>query len=103
MSPEYERFMRLQRWPAILTREQTAWALGFQLHDIATLMRKRLLRPLGDPANNGSKFFAMVEIEELAKDKRWLGKARDAVKDHWLQKNNTASHSGSADDDGIAS
>ena len=79
--------MNLQRWPAILTREQTAWVLGFQVHEISELMRKRLLRPLGDPASNGGKYFSMVEVEELGKDRRWLGRARDAIKDFWLRKN----------------
>jgi hypothetical protein len=87
MSPDQERFMNLHRWPAILTREQTAWVLGFQVHEISELMRKRLLRPLGNPAANGGKYFSMVEIEELGKDRRWLGRARDVIVDFWLRKN----------------
>ena len=85
MSPDQERFLNLQRLPAILTRDQTGWVLGFQTHEISTLMHKRLLRPLGNPAENGGKFFAVVEIEELGRDKRWLARARDTIKDHWLR------------------
>ena len=87
MSPEEERFMKLVKWPAILTRQQTAWVLGLQVHEISELMRKRLLRPLGEPAANGVKFFATVEIEELGVNRRWLARARKAIQEHWRQKN----------------
>lgn len=87
MNSEEERFMKLLKWPATLNREQTAWVLGFQCHEIAELMRTGLLRPLGEPAANGGKFFATVEIERLGKDRSWLGRARKVIQKHWRQKN----------------
>ncbi len=87
MNPDHEKFLRLERWPARLTVEQTAWVLGVQPHDIPILVRKGLLRPLGHPSQSSTKYFASCEQEELRKDVRWLTRATDAIYDHWRHKN----------------
>jgi hypothetical protein len=52
-------------------------------------MAARLLNALGNPQKNGIKFFATLELLELAKDKSWLVKVTNAVSQHW-QKNNAS-------------
>jgi hypothetical protein len=47
----------------------------------------RLLKPLGDPANNFVKFFATIEVLELAKDRAWLAKVTNALNQHWRRMN----------------
>ena len=47
----------------------------------------RLLKPLGNPQPNSVKYFATVEVLELAKDRTWLAKVTNAVGQHWKQKN----------------
>jgi hypothetical protein len=83
------RFMieRSTRIPARLTAEQTAQLLGCEKHDISVLMNAKLLKPLGAPVANATKYFARVEIERLAEDAKWLSKATRAISDHWQQKN----------------
>lgn len=49
----------------------------------------RLLKPLGNPAMNGIKFFAASELLEPVKDRAWLVKVTNAVNQHW-QKNNAS-------------
>ena len=87
--------------PARLTAEQTAWVLNCQPHDIPVLVVARLLKPLGSPQPNSVKYFATLEILELAKDRAWLSRATNAVSHHWRQKNqqkkSTASPSGPAE------
>jgi len=88
MSDDQHRFlMLLRQLPARLTTEQAAWALNCQANDVTILVMARLLRPLGDPAPNCVKYFAAVDILELAKDRTWLAKFTNAVSRHWKQKN----------------
>jgi hypothetical protein len=63
--------------------------LNCQTHDVPVLVAARLLKPLGNPAANGIKFFATAELLELIKDKAWLIKVTNAVNQHW-QRNNAA-------------
>lgn len=65
----------------------TAYKVGCQEHDIATLIRKGLLRPLGKPQPNAPKYFARTEIERLAADPQWLDKATRAITQNWQAKN----------------
>lgn len=79
--------MLLGQPPARLTAEQAAWVLNCQAHDVPTLVMARLLKPLGNPTPNSVKYFATVEVLELAKDRTWLAKATNAVGQHWKEKN----------------
>jgi len=88
MKDDQHRFMtHLAHPPARLTVEQTAWALNCQTHDIPVLVAARLLKPLGNPPSNGTKFFCTAEILELATDSTWLGKMTNAIYQHWRAKN----------------
>src|SRR5262245_18441105 len=73
--------------PARLDSAQTARFLGFQEHDIPVLVSIDLLEPLGKPAPNARKYFAAVEIFELAQDRNWLNKATRVLYQHWQDKN----------------
>jgi hypothetical protein len=67
--------------PARLNAEQTAAMLGFQAHDIPTLVAAGLLCPLGRAAKgkNAVKYFALVDVEDRRRDPKWLSKATDAA------------------------
>jgi hypothetical protein len=88
MKEEQHQFLRLLgQLPARLTAEQVAWVINCQPHDIPALVAARLLKPLGNPAPNGIKFFATSELLELVKDKTWLVKVTNAVNQHWQKQN----------------
>ena len=88
MRDDQHRFMSLLgQLPARLTAEQTAWVLNCQAHDVPVLVVARLLKPLGSPQPNSVKYFATVEVLELAKDRTWLAKVTNAVSQHWKHKN----------------
>lgn len=88
MKDEQSRFLTLLGHPpARLSVEQTAWLLNCQTHDVPVLVSARLLKPLGTPMPNSVKYFATVEILELARDRSWLSKATTALSHHWKQKN----------------
>ena len=87
MDSEQKTFLSLVCSPARCTAEQTAWLLGFQVHDVPILVSKGLLKPLGRPYPNATRYFAAAELQELRVDSRWLAKATDAVQDFWRQKN----------------
>jgi hypothetical protein len=87
MDSEQKQFLSLPDLPARLTQEQTAWALGFTVHDVPVLVATGLLKPLGRPPPNGQKFFAAAELRELKTDRKWLARATDAVHEHWRHKN----------------
>ena len=52
--------------PARLDVAETAKLLGFAEHDIQILMAVGKLTPLGDPTPNAPKWFAAVEMIQLA-------------------------------------
>ena len=89
MNPEQHQLLTLAVLPARLNVAHTAHFLGFQSHELTALMAAGLLRPLGRPAANSPKYFAIVELEELRRDTKWLAKATDAVQNRWRQKNHT--------------
>ena len=64
----------------------TARLLGFAEHDIQILMACGKLQPLGDPAPNAPKWFAAIEVIQLAADRDWLHKATREVSRYWRYK-----------------
>jgi hypothetical protein len=54
---------------------------------VPVLVVARLLKPLGNPQPNSVKYFASIEVLELAKDRIWLGKITNALGQHWRAKN----------------
>lgn len=73
--------------PVRLTVEQTAYVLNCQPHDIPTLVAARLLKPLGNPPANGTKYFGTTEVLEASRDRGWLARMTNAIHQHWRRKN----------------
>lgn len=87
MDAQREKFLNLRKPPARLNSEETAWYLGFAVHDIPILVSKGLLKPLGHPTGSSVKFFAAITVEELRMDAKWLARATDLIGEHWRNKN----------------
>jgi hypothetical protein len=88
MKEEQQRFLSLLgQLPARLTAEQAGWVLNCQAHDIPALINARLLKPLGNPSQNSTKYFATADLLEITKDKSWLVKATNAISQHWQRQN----------------
>ena len=79
--------LNLRRLPARLTVAQAAAVLGVQDHEIPILVRARLLMPLGNPAQNGQKYFAACQIEQFSADPKWLARATAQLTKYWQDKN----------------
>ena len=73
--------------PARLNATQTAWFLGFEPHEIPMLIAAGLLKPLGHPARNSTKYFATETLEQLRRDEKWLARASDAIASYWRERN----------------
>lgn len=73
--------------PARLNATQAAWFLGFEPHEIPILIATGVLKPLGHPARNATKFFATETLEQLRRDEKWLAKASDAIGSYWRERN----------------
>ena len=88
MKDDQHRFLSLLgQLPARLTAEQTGWVLNCQPHDIPALVSSRLLKPLGNPSQNSTKYFATADVLELTKDRAWLVKATNTICQHWQKQN----------------
>ena len=88
MRDDQHRFLTLLgQLPARLTVEQTAWVLNCQAHDVPVLVTKRILKPLGNPPANGTKYFSTALLLEMTKDATWLAKMTNAIHDYWRVKN----------------
>ena len=95
MKEDQLRFLSLLgQLPARLTAEQAGWVLNCQAHDIPALVNARLLKPLGNPAQNGAKYFATADVLELAKDRGWLVKVTNTICQHWQRQNGRKKASG---------
>jgi hypothetical protein len=79
--------LNCQRLPGRLNTSEVAVLLGFQEHDIGPLIAAKLLIPLGKPAFNSPKYFAAVEILELANDLQWRIRATKSLARYWQLKN----------------
>ena len=80
MIPSRETFLNLRHLPARVNAQEAAWLLGFEEHDIPALIRKKILKPLGNPAPNCVKRFHLKDVLNLAEDRKELAKASDAVR-----------------------
>ncbi len=88
MNDDQHRFLSLAgQMPVRVNSEQAGWVLNCQPHDIPALIAARLLKPLGNPAQNSTKFFCTVDILEAAKDRAWLVKMTTAINNHWQHQN----------------
>jgi len=73
--------------PARLDATQAAWFLGFEPQEIPMLVAAGLLKPLGHPARNSTKFFATETLEQFRRDEKWLARASDAIATYWRERN----------------
>jgi len=83
LNDETIKFLHVRRLPGQLTAPQTAALLGFLPHDMAVLVKRKLLRPLGKPQANATRYFAARDIERLSSDSAWLSKATQTMSEHW--------------------
>ena len=49
-------------------------------------MAARLLKPLGNPPPNGTKYFGTEEVRSLARNAGWLARMTNAIHLHWWRK-----------------
>jgi hypothetical protein len=73
--------------PARLTPEQVGWVLNCGEHNIRALVKSKLLKPLGDPPENGEKVFSRDQLFEQIKTKGWLDKVTNCIHEYHWQKN----------------
>jgi hypothetical protein len=73
--------------PARIDASRIARVLGFADHDIPILMKAGLLKPLGKPVPNGTKWFSSMEAVRLARDLAWLDSATKRISQNWAHKN----------------
>jgi len=84
---QQSEFLGWKILPARLDATQAGWYLGFEPHEIPILIAANLLKPLGKPARNCTKFFATEMLEQLRHDEKWLARASDAIAAYWRQRN----------------
>ncbi len=81
------QFLNLQHFPARLTAEEAGWFLGFPEHQVSILIGIGLLKPLGQPAANGAKYFSTTTLCELKQDVNWQSRATKEIMQYWQKKN----------------
>jgi len=83
ITAQQTEFLSWKVVPARLDATQAAWFLGFEPHEIPRLVTAGLLKPLGHPARNSTKFFATETLEQFRRDEKWLARASDAIASYW--------------------
>jgi hypothetical protein len=87
LNNELVALLNTRRLPGRLNLCQAAAVLGLLPHDLPVLTSKKMMRSLGKPSANTTKYYAAREIESLANDPAWLSKATQTLSDHWQTKN----------------
>jgi len=87
VTAQQTEFLSWKVVPARLDATQAAWFLGFEPHEIPRLVAAGLLKPLGHPARNSTKFFATETLEQFRRDEKWLARASDAIANYWRERN----------------
>ena len=77
----------LEKFPAVMTKEKVAEALGIAAHNIPPLVRVGLLKPLGRPGRYCVKHFSRDALAEKFASPEWLDKVVAAIHRHWRIKN----------------
>ena len=54
---------------------------------MSTLVAAKLLKPLDNPPQYGTKYFASKQILERAQDEKWLHHITSAIQQHWQKSN----------------
>jgi hypothetical protein len=80
-------FLNLRQRPARVNSEQAGWLIGCQPHDLPVLVVAKLVKPLGNPPQNGSKYFSTAEVLEACQDRNWLVRVTKAIQDNWARRN----------------
>ena len=93
MNPERRDFLNLHSPPGRSNSDETAWKLGFEPDHIAILVNEGMLKPLGNPPPGSMKFFFTADIEEMKKDRKWMGKATELIRKKIKDKNERAAKS----------
>jgi len=81
------RLLMTRRLPGRLTVAEAAVVLGFEDHDLPVLVARGLIKPLGKPVQNASKYFSAESILQLSRDPDWLDRATATLAKHWRSKN----------------
>ena len=87
MSPEQIDFLNQRHLPHRLTAQETGWLLGFTSYDITVLAANRLLKPVGKPAQNSTKYYSTAEVQRLWGNFKWMDRATALLNRHWKEKN----------------
>ena len=87
VSTHVRDFLNVRRLQGRLNVRQTAALLNCGEHDIPVLVSAGLIKPLGHPPPNAQKYFAPVEILQLAGDSERMGQICDVIYRHWQAKN----------------
>ncbi len=77
----------LAEYPATMTKEMVAKAMGIAAHNIPPLARAGLLKPLGRPGRYCVKHFSRDLLPRNLADADWLEKTMTAYHRHWRIKN----------------
>lgn len=85
--------MLLRRLPGRVTMEQAGVLLGFNVDEMAILVKKGNLKPLNPSSKRHPYYFLTAEIEEKATDRLWMSQACKAIQSHWRAKNRKAAMS----------
>jgi len=81
------KLQSLAEYPAVMTKEMVAKALGIAAHNIPPLSREGLIKPLGRPDRYCVKHYSRDALARNLADPGWLEKAMAAFHKHWRKKN----------------
>ena len=87
MNDEKRHFLLCRHLPARLTALETSWYLGFSEQDVSVLVSHGLLKPVGDPSQSSTKYFALKDLKKSHEDTRWINRATAALNRFWRVKN----------------
>lgn len=87
MSPDQAAFLNQRHLPSRLSAKEAGWFLGFSSYDVTVLTSHKLLKPVGRPAQNSTKYYSTATLKRLHGDAKWLDRASTLLNQFWRDKN----------------
>lgn len=76
--------------PASISTEKAAHFLSCSPREVGMLSRKGLIKYLGNPQNNATRYVHTASLFESMADFEWMSRVRQAIYDYNLDRNDRA-------------
>jgi hypothetical protein len=88
-----ETFLNLRHLPFRVDYVEAGYLVNATEEQIAIGVSKKLFKPLGKPSQNARKWLALVDVQQVARDRASLDRLTNAIASYHRKRNSAHQHS----------